>query len=359
MKSINVNELQLQIESMSGGKNTVVLDDHNEPSIMVRIPKFKCSEVIEGGRDATHPAFIIDNVEVECLYISKYQNVVINDRAYSLPFKDPAVLYTYDECAGFCANKGERWHLMTNAEWAAIALWCKKNNTLPHGNNSWGKDYQNPHEHGVVVTGGFETPKGESEPPVRVATGSGPAGWSHDGTEAGIYDLNGNVWEYVAGLRLTENEINIVENNNAARITNLNTDSNEWRSIGAEGRLDVPGTLNTLRFTYPADNKKLAVITDAPLPNILCEEHFVGKFNQIHTNADDQCTALLKELALIPDNYEGQDGIYAKRDTELLPIRGGYWANESNAGLFACLFYMGRTDRYFDIGFRCCYYDQK
>lgn len=33
-----------------------------------------------------------------------------------------------------------KFHEITNAEWAAIALWCHKNGTEPKGNNDYGKD---------------------------------------------------------------------------------------------------------------------------------------------------------------------------------------------------------------------------
>lgn len=45
--------------------NTVLFDDKGLPSIMVRIPKFKISDVIPGGSTATHPAFIVNGVEKE------------------------------------------------------------------------------------------------------------------------------------------------------------------------------------------------------------------------------------------------------------------------------------------------------
>lgn len=65
--------------------NVILTDDKGLPSVMVYIPKFKMSDVITGATDSTHPAFIVDGVEKDGIYISKYQNVAYNSRAYSLP----------------------------------------------------------------------------------------------------------------------------------------------------------------------------------------------------------------------------------------------------------------------------------
>ena len=43
--------------------NKVITDDKGLPSVMVYIPKFKMSDVITGGSDSVHPAFIVDGVE--------------------------------------------------------------------------------------------------------------------------------------------------------------------------------------------------------------------------------------------------------------------------------------------------------
>ena len=68
-----------------GEKNTLILyDDAGEGSVMVKIPKFKISDVIEGGIEVVHPAFVVNGEEKDFIYISKYQNVVKNERAYSL-----------------------------------------------------------------------------------------------------------------------------------------------------------------------------------------------------------------------------------------------------------------------------------
>ena len=38
--------------------NKILTDDKGLPSVMVYIPKFKMSDVIDGAGDSTHPAFI-------------------------------------------------------------------------------------------------------------------------------------------------------------------------------------------------------------------------------------------------------------------------------------------------------------
>jgi hypothetical protein len=63
--------------------NKILTDDKRLPSVMVYIPKFKMSDVIDGAGDSTHPAFIVNGVEKDGIYISKYQNVAYNNRASS------------------------------------------------------------------------------------------------------------------------------------------------------------------------------------------------------------------------------------------------------------------------------------
>jgi formylglycine-generating enzyme required for sulfatase activity len=123
---------------------------------------------------------------------SKFQNVIHNGRAYSLPGEDPKASINFDTARQACEAKGAGWHLMTNAEWAAIALWCRKNNLMPKGNNNYGKDHT---ENTVVAIPTYY----ESGKIARVATGTGPVSWSHNGEVTGIWDLNGNVYEWMGG----------------------------------------------------------------------------------------------------------------------------------------------------------------
>ena len=56
--------------------NEIFVDDADLPSVMVYIPKFKNSDVLTGGNDSTHPAFIVNGQEIPGFWHSKYQNVV-------------------------------------------------------------------------------------------------------------------------------------------------------------------------------------------------------------------------------------------------------------------------------------------
>ena len=82
----------------------------------------------------------------------------------------------------------------------------------------------------------------ESGKIARVATGTGPISWSHDKTMAGIWDLNGNVWEWMLGLRLVKGELQIIADNNAADSScDSSASSTAWKAIKAsDGTLITP-----------------------------------------------------------------------------------------------------------------------
>jgi sulfatase modifying factor 1 len=103
----NFDLVNLALKATCPG-NEIILDDKGLPSVMVRIPKFKISDVIDGGSDSTHPAFIVNGIEVPEIYISKFQNVVHNGRAYSLPGEDPRTSITFDTARQPVRSKGPR-----------------------------------------------------------------------------------------------------------------------------------------------------------------------------------------------------------------------------------------------------------
>lgn len=225
----NYDQMAAAVSELSGGKNVVLLDDIGMPSIYVRIPKGKNSELVSGLSDNVHYAFNVDSVEKTAFYYSKYQNIIVNERAYSLGHRDPANSINWDAARKACENKGAGFHLATMAEWAYIALWCRKNGTMPHGNNNYGKDSAYTHEHG-------EESSKDSGKTGRCFTGSGPVTWNHNHHGDGICDLNGNVWEWNAGMRLVDGEIQIIPYNNAAMGSkcDMSASSTLWKAIKAD-----------------------------------------------------------------------------------------------------------------------------
>ena len=335
MPNYDLTNLALQIAAPN---NVLMYDDLGDPSVMVRIPKFKIGDVIEGGGDSTHPAFIVNGKELDCIYISKYQNVVNNGRAYSLPMQDPAAMLNFDQAWQYCKQKGPGWHLMTNAEWAAVALWCKKNGFMPKGNNNYGKDSTE----GALPQRALGTYRGADGAIYRTATGSGPASWYHDNTAAGIADLNGNVWEWNGGLRLVDGEIQIIPNNDAADWNNpLTPTSTLWRAIKPDGTLVAPGTAGTLKYGTSWSNTKFSSIVPPPA-------------------ATGAGITLLESLGLIPHTGAasadyGDDAVWANITSERLPIRGGYWLNAASAGVFALALNDARSHVLTYIGFRAAF----
>lgn len=347
------------VEAVSGGKNTVLYDDKGNPSIMVVIPKFKLSDIDPTWPSDPHPAFIVNGVEKSEIFISKYQNIVVDGRAYSLPMQDPKVYVNFDQARSYCTAKGKGWHLMTNAEWAAIALWCKKNGFMPRGNNNFGSDISAPHEKGVQTYLDSGTQKTG-----RVATGSGPASWAHDNTNNGIFDLNGNVSEWVGGYRVKDGEIQILPNNDAADADNSQAaDSTKWRAIMPDGSLVDPGTPGTLKWDYTADPGTVSAEKPFRLNTVLEFQQTVeapyGSMAFHSLTAADGVTVpeILKALALFPADSgdHGSDRIYMRNIGERLAYRGGYWNSGSNAGVFYMYGSSSRSYAIADLSFRSAF----
>lgn len=343
----NFDDLKLSIEALSGGKNTVLFDDLGMPSVMVPFPKLKMSDLIAGGSENIHPAFSVDGVEKSVIYVSKYQNIVLNERGYSLPMRDPRASLNFDQAVTYCRNKGKGWSLTPYSLWSAIALWCRKNGTMPRGNNNYGADHAYGHEKGVPTY--YESGK-----IARCATGSGPNTWNHNWMPDGIADLNGNVWEWCAGMRLMNGEIQIIPYANCmAADASMGASSTLWKAIAADGTLVEPGSAGTLKYNYVSGHIQLTSGDITP------EDTWRGDTYQNMT-LDSALTVpeIAKALLIYPDEPGGDyggDGHYMNNSGERLPVCGGGWGNTSNAGVFYVHLYYPRSSSYSGIGFRSAY----
>lgn len=209
--------------------NRIIFDDKGMPSVFVYVPKFRLCDVLSIADTNTHPAFIVNGTEIDGFWCGKFQTHHYAGRAYSLPAEDPSVNDNIDTFVAYNRAKGGNFHEITNAEWAAIALWCHKHGCEPRGNNNFGKDMN---ETGIKAIPSTE--RDAYNRVQRVATGTGPIEWSHDRSLSGIWDLKGNVSEWCTGLRLVNSEIQVIPDNNAAQSNvDLSSSSTAWKAINA------------------------------------------------------------------------------------------------------------------------------
>ncbi len=306
------------VEAATGGRNTVLYDDRGNPSVMVVIPKFKYIDLDGGWANEVHPAFIVNGAEKDEIFISKYQNIVYDSRAYSIPAQDPRVSIDYDDALAACVAKNGGavggWHLMTNIEWAAIAEWCRANGFQPRGNNDDGRDHDSTHETGVP----------SDAEPNRTLTGSGPASWNHDGTYAGIADLNGNIREWVHGLKIVNGVAHVQQDNN------FNDPEANW--VDTETNIVDTQTSGDHILTL-----REGAITNAS-PGMIWESQAISATSDGTGSAD-----------------YGNDGYWLNAADTRFPYRGGRWANGLQAGVFALYLPNERVIVHTYIGFRAAY----
>ena len=346
----NFDDFKLAIEALSGGKNTIILDDREMPSVVVPFPRLKMSDLITSGSQNYHPAFSVGGVEKNRIMVSKFINVVLNDRAYSLPLKDPRTSVNFDQAVQYCRNKGKGWSLMPYSLWCAIALWCKKNETMPRGNNNYGCDHAYTHEKGI------ETSQDQGKT-ARTATGSGPDTWNHNWMPDGIADLNGNVWEWCAGMRLKEGEIQIIPYANCMQAEiNMGADSSEWKALDKDGNTVDPGSDGTLKWDWVTSKLQLTNKTVTYTE----DKGNGGPYKDMTlVSGLDAAPELAKALLLYPDqpgeDVYGGDYHWANVKGERLPVCGGRWLSTGSAGVFLVYLFDPRTLASGSIGFRSAF----
>ena len=344
----NFDDLSMAAASF-GGNNKVIFDDLEKPSIMVGIPKMKYSDLITSGTQDVLDVFKVDGVEREMLYISKYINVVVNDRAYSLPMKDPKAYIDFDASLAACRKKGAGWGLTPNGLWGALMLWCNRNNFLPRGNTNWDRSYEKAYEKGVNTY--VDSTHGGG----RTATGSGPVTWNHDGSPAGIADLCGNMWEWVAGLRIVGGEIQIIPYGNCMKADcDMTKDSTEWKAINPDGTFVNPGTAGTLHYDYKESKIVIAASTTSTFNNNIA-------FSQLAADSV-KIPQIVKALGLIKDEKDIYPAtghqLYVNTDGERLPFRGSGFGRTSFGGFGALGLNDARSFVSYRVGFRSAY-DEK
>lgn len=191
--------------------NDVFVDDHGQQQTVVPVPRMWLRDVLEGAPKKLPEAFLVDHDEKDVFWVMKYPAAIENGTLVSMPGGTPSKGLTFDQATAACNSLGDGWHLMTNAELAAISLRCQRT--------------------GVSNSG---------------------VGQSHDGSVSGIHGLtDGPVW--VGGVRVVDGEIQVIPHNNAA-VTGIDQgpESDQWRAVSAEGTFLLTGHPQALHVGFSA-----------------------------------------------------------------------------------------------------------
>lgn len=350
---------------MACPSNTLLTDDKGLPGAYVQRARKTLTELLSNGDSGVHPAFLVNSVEINKLLIGKFQGKAHGNRIYSLPGEDPVTSITLDTFEAYCRNKGDGHHCITAAEWGYLALLAKKNGTQPKGNNNFGKD-ESESTYRAIPSCGLDG-SGRIQ---RVATGTGPLTWSDTGDMSGIFDLNGNVWEWVAGVRLVRGELQVIPYNNAAdRDCNTSASSSEWKALNAQATsyadlFVTPNgsgtTAGTVKLDYVSghwqwQNTAITSQSDSSRSALFGNTTFSG--------LSAFCRRYIQALALGPDDgaaaadYNGDYFWGNNAAEERCAIRGGGWISGSSYGVFALVFSNPRSSSDGDVGGRPAFYE--
>lgn len=357
-----------RIEDLSLGRNTVIFDANNKPSVYTIYKpdeKARLDYLSNGGTHFTsvntlHPAFMVNGSIVEIL-VGKYLagKVAGTNHAVSLRGLSPANYTTFDNALSLCSAKGIGHHLMTQAEWAYLSLLAIREGYQPRGNDYYGKSYQDSTEFGMAGDS-YVYSDGKIGPTL---TGSGPVGWHLDGTPFSPADLRGNVREWNGGYRINEGELQVIQNNDAADNTkDQSASSLLWKAILQDGSLVAPATADTYKWDYvsvpaPAGTAgfRLNIAIENAAPDT--SAYGVNTFSSLAAKAGVTVHDILRVLGIMPPLANSPLGTqYMRNVGERLGFAGGNWHYTSYAGLWYRDASNGRTLSSSYIGFRPAFY---
>ena len=195
---------------------------------------------------------------------------------------------------------------------------------LPRGNTNYGESHSHPEEKGVVCEHG------------KTLTGSGPAAWRHDGTMGGIADLVGNVWEHQDGLKL----------------------------VGGKIIMPADNDFEMAESDWPETGVMIDGVNDIQISDEITNRDWLSKsFRDVSVKEGYDVPVAIRQALIAPCSLAKEDlaeplgHMWADNETRrtCIPLRFGYWYDDSYAGVAALDLYHSRENVFAGIGFRLAY----
>lgn len=373
----------------------------NAAGIFVKFPKMKSSELVSGLPAFSHPAFIINGAEQDYILLGKYPcgtDSEASPKLISAPNIEPAYWMYASDMYLAIRRAGSGISGMTIADYGFIKLLAQKMGWTNRGNNYYGVSsldgiawnmntnyavgvyryyrgwkYKCLQAHTSSVAyrpdmapayweklnfvGGMTNGKIELEDrqtSYHTLNGTGPKEWYLGNDLASMADLVGNVGEMQYGYRLVNNEIQIMQNNDAADPSAyIIGDSAAWKAIMPNAinesyTLVEPGTEGTLHWNWTGSAIQLDTQCD-DTSNERRETFF--KDITAHPTRLPYVPVIMKLLGLFPtdanDTTPGMVSIImTDSDQAHYAWRGGSYLNYgTNAYGLGHLFHVGLWSR--------------
>ena len=295
------------------------------------VAPFRMRDVIAGASDDLHPAF----AGGKGFWVAKYPLCAEGGKFFVRKGGDPAVGYDLNEALDVCSKAGAR--MMTALEWGAITLQCFRRGFLPRGNTDYGKGV------GETEYVALPTETNAEGKTIRTAAGTGPKEWNHDGTENGIADLVGNVWEWQNGLKLKKGVLLVMPDPASDKWKTIDASSGEFAEENAKNAVRI--AWDGQNFFYTGSEKaEEDVIRHCPIADVYADETVCVKAKE-----------KLLALALLLPEPGLADGVsfYANAGAaERVCFRGGKCGMGVESGLYKTCLDDPPTLKTRSIGFR-------
>ena len=208
---------------------------------------------------------------------------------------------------------------------------------------------------------------------LHVVGGTGPLTWSHNRQQDGIWDLNGNGYEWVGGVRTVYGELQVLSKdgltfgNDAADPDNSQAaNSALWYAIdGTTGALITPNGSGTTTNSLKIDkvSSKLTWVTGAISMGTPGQISAALESVELDASVCDAAKHILQALGFYkPDGISagalGGDYVYFDNSqAERTFYCGGYYSSTTGAGVFFAFGGSARTNTSAHISFRAAYCD--